>query len=173
MKALIISDIHGIKTNLYKIKDKFRKLSCDKLIVLGDLYYSSNEKDYDPQYVRNFLKSFKTNLICIKGNCDFHVINEEEPFKIQKDNLINIESNIYITHGNKYNEANWPLNNSILIFGHYHFPFIKQQDSNIYINPGSISKPRGNNKPSYLFMNDKEFTIYDIDDVIIGKIKVK
>ena len=39
MKILFISDIHGIKTNLPKIKERFIELNCDKLVVLGDLYY--------------------------------------------------------------------------------------------------------------------------------------
>ena len=39
MKLMFISDIHGIKTNLAKIKERFEELNCDKLVVLGDLYY--------------------------------------------------------------------------------------------------------------------------------------
>ena len=38
MKVLVISDIHGIKTNLPLIKDRFIELKCELLIVLGDLY---------------------------------------------------------------------------------------------------------------------------------------
>lgn len=40
MKLLFISDIHGIKTNLPKIKEIFIKENCDNLVVLGDLYYN-------------------------------------------------------------------------------------------------------------------------------------
>ena len=39
MKLMFISDIHGIKTNLEKVKAKFKELNCDNLVVLGDLYY--------------------------------------------------------------------------------------------------------------------------------------
>ena len=77
MKFIVISDIHGIKTNLPKIKERFKKLECDKLIVLGDLFYIGPRNQmiegYDIEYVKNFLNSFKDKIICIKGNCDSEV----------------------------------------------------------------------------------------------------
>ena len=76
MKLLVISDIHGIKTNLPLIKKKFKEFSCDSLIVLGDLYYNygrTGQDDYDPEYVRNFLDSFSDKLVCMKGNCDENI----------------------------------------------------------------------------------------------------
>lgn len=173
MRALVISDVHGVKTNLEKIRNRYIQLKCDKLIVLGDLYFGNSESDYDPKYVKKFLESFKDNLICIKGNCDFQVNPEKEPFPIEKDNLINLENNIYITHGHMYNDKNWILENSILIFGHYHIPFIEEIDSTVFINPGSISKPRGENLPSYLFINESEFTIFNVNDSVITSIKVR
>lgn len=171
MKALVISDIHGIKTNLEKIKNRYIELNCQKLIVLGDLYFGNDYSNYDPKYVQNFLKSFSKDLICIKGNCDFKVNSKEEPFPIEKDNIVNIAGNIYITHGDIYNETNWLVKNSILIFGHYHIPFIKKIDNNIYINPGSISIPKSKNLPSYLFINDNEYIIYDVNDSTIAELK--
>ena len=55
MKIMFISDIHGIKNNLDKIRKKYHELSCDKLVVLGDLYYigprNKIHNDYDIQYV--------------------------------------------------------------------------------------------------------------------------
>lgn len=171
MKALVISDIHGNPINLEKIKSIYNDLKCQKLIVLGDIYWKSTPYNYNPNEVRRFLKLFSKNLICIKGNCDFKIDLTKEPFKIEKDNIINIEKNIYITHGHIYNENNWPISNSILIFGHYHYPFIKKIDSNIYINPGSISIQRSNHHPSYLLIDEDDFTIYDINGSTLAKLK--
>lgn len=173
MRALVISDVHGVKTNLEKIKNRYIQLNCDKLIVLGDLYWGNSQADYDPKYVRKFLESFKDNLVCIRGNCDFQVNPDEEPYPIEKDNVINIDKNIYITHGHLYNEKNWIIENSILIFGHYHVPFIEEIGSNVFINPGSISKPRSENLPSYLLINGQEFTIFDVNDSVISTFKVQ
>ena len=80
-----------------------------------------------------------------------------------------INEDLYITHGHIYNESNWNKTNSTLIYGHLHKPFIKEIETNTYINPGSISLPKDEHKPSYLFYNEKEFVIYDIDNNIIAK----
>ena len=42
----------------------------------------------------------------------------------------------------------------------------------LYINVGSISLPRNNNKPTYMIYQNKEFTIYDIDNNIVNKCKI-
>ena len=42
----------------------------------------------------------------------------------------------------------------------------------IYINVGSISLPRDNNKPTYMIYENKRFTIYDIEDRIIVSIEL-
>ena len=64
---------------------------------------------------------------------------------------------------------NWNKENSTLILGHYHIPFIKNIETNTFINPGSISLPKDNHDPSYLFYDEKEFIIYDINDNVIAK----
>ncbi len=178
MKLMFISDIHGIKTNLEIIEEKFKELKCDKLIVLGDLYYAygSNKSndEYDVEYVRKFLESFQDKLICIKGNCD-----SENDVKASNFSIINelslvatINNDIYLTHGHIYNESNWQKENSILAYGHLHIPFIKKIETNLYINPGSISLPRKKNNSTYLIYDEEKFTIYDIYDNIIQEHKI-
>lgn len=179
MKILFISDIHGIKTNLPKIKERFEMLKCDKLVVLGDLYYIGPKnkmvEGYDINYVREFLESFKDKLICIKGNCDSEVDIMISNFPIVNElGLIStISEDLYITHGHIYNESNWQNTNSVLIYGHLHTPFIKEIETNIYINPGSISLPKTEIGPTYLYYNEEEFIIYDMNDQEIAKKALK
>ena len=40
MKILFMSDIHGIVDNLSKLDKIIEKEGIDKLVVLGDLYYT-------------------------------------------------------------------------------------------------------------------------------------
>lgn len=170
MKLLFISDIHGIKTNLPKIKERFNELQCDKLVVLGDLYYIGPRnkmiEGYDINYVKEFLESFKDNLICIKGNCDSEVNIAVSNFPIVNElGLIStINEDIYLTHGHIYNESNWPKTNSYLVYGHLHIPFIKEIETNTYINPGSISLPKSEYGPTYLYYDEERFVIYDLND---------
>lgn len=169
MKVMFISDIHGIKTNLEKIKIKFKSMNCDKLVVLGDLFYlgtGNNQKDYDPCYVKEFLESFNDKLICTRGNCDSSKdLKNLKIHNIEELTLLKtINNDIYLTHGHIYNSSNWNRKNSILIYGHYHIPFIKHIESNTYISPGSISIARQNYKETYLIYDEEKFTIYDIND---------
>lgn len=179
MKILFISDIHGIKTNLPKIKARFEELECDKLVVLGDLYYigprNTMIEGYDINYVREFLESFKDKLICIKGNCDSEVDKMVSTFPIVSElGLIStINEDLYLTHGHIYNESNWTKTSSYLIYGHLHVPFIKEIETNTYINPGSISLPKSEEGPTYLYYNEEEFIIYDMNDKIIYKKSIK
>ena len=87
--------------------------------------------------------------------------------------IATINEDLYLTHGHIYNESNWNKTNSYLIYGHLHTPFIKEIESNTYINPGSISLPKTEDGPSYLFYNEEEFIIYDINDNIIAKKTIK
>lgn len=179
MRILFISDIHGIKTNLEKINQKFEELKCDKLVVLGDLFYIGpkdyKKEEYDIEYVKDFLNSYKDKIICMKGNCDSDVDTKVCDFKVL-DTLgviSTIKEDIYITHGNIYNMNNWKKTHSILVYGHLHIPFIKKIESNIYINPGSISLPREENNPTYLYYDEDQFIIYDIFDNIVEKINIQ
>lgn len=170
VKIMFISDIHGIKTNLDLIKKRYDELKCEKLVVLGDLYYigpkNTMRDDYDIKYVQEFLTSFKDNLICIRGNCDSDVDIKVSDFPIINElSLLSINGrDIYLTHGHIYNENNWHNKNSILIYGHFHTPFIKEKDGNLYVNPGSISLPKDDNGPTYLVLEDDKFVIYNLNN---------
>lgn len=173
MKLMFISDIHGVSTNLAKIKKIFEKFEYDKLVVLGDIYYIGPRnkmiEGYNIKEVKRFLESMKDNLICMRGNCDSEVDVETSNFPIMSDLSLIMTQNhdLYITHGHIYNESNWMKENSILIYGHFHVPFIKKIETNYYINPGSISLPKGDYKPSYLVYDENKITIYDIEDNVI------
>lgn len=177
MKIMFISDIHGIKTNLDKIYKRYRELNCSKLVVLGDLYYLYNNilsNDYDTFYVKDFLESFKDELICIKGNCDSDVdcSTSSFPITLGYTKLSFTNEDIYITHGDTYNHNSWNKKDSILIYGHFHTPFIRKIDSNLYVNTGSISLPRNNSRPSYLIYDRSKFILYDINNNIIDSISL-
>ena len=179
MKLMFISDIHGIKTNLSKVKERFEELHCDKLVVLGDLYYIGPRnkmiEGYDIKEVQEFLESMKDNLICVRGNCDSEVDMMVSNFPIVNElSVIMTENNdLYITHGHIYNESNWMKKHSILIYGHLHIPFIKKIETNYYLNPGSISLPKEGYLPSYMIYDENKVKIYDIEDNIIMEEELK
>ncbi len=179
MKIIVISDIHGLVTGLDVVERKIKELNIDKLVVLGDIYYSGirnmMHKDYNPDYIESFLRRYKNKLICIRGNCDSDEDVKRNNFietkKIDKITIRN--KDFYFTHGHLYNENNWYQENTVLVFGHYHIPFIRKIGLNYYINPGSLSLPRGYDIPTYLVIDEDDIVIYDINDNIIEKIKLE
>ena len=174
MKLLIISDIHGESKNLAKIEEIFIQEKCDKLIVLGDLYYNYSYiiDEEEAEEVKKWLEKFQNKLICLKGNCDSKYEIFHSKFSII-DGIYHEKIDgydMYFTHGNIENDRTWDKENTILIFGHYHIPFIKKENTKIFINPGSISMPRGRNSASYAIYENKTFTIYEISGIIISKL---
>lgn len=179
LKILFISDIHGIKNNLQYIEKIINSEKIDKLVVLGDLYYSgpnfNNSSEVTSSYVKNFLTKHQNILICLRGNCDSDVDIKASDFPIC-NNLVLIctpKCDIYCTHGNEYNiEKNKKFENKkgVLIYGHEHYPYIKNKDNMFYINTGSISLPRNGSEPSYTIYCDGKFIIYDINGTVIDEL---
>lgn len=178
MRVIFISDIHGIKTNLKSIEKEVEK--CDKLVVLGDLYYigprNKLNENYDILYVQNFLTKNKDKLICMRGNCDSNVDICVSDFVINDGiSYLNLDGiDIYITHGDYYNINNYKELNekSVLIYGHEHIPYIKKEENRYFINTGSISLPR-NSDPTFLIYENKEFTLYDINGKVVDTLVYK
>ena len=180
MKIIFISDIHGITNNLNVIDKVMEEDNIDMLVCLGDLYYTgptyNNKYNNNSRDVLEFLTKYQNKLICMMGNCDSLVDIKASDFPICEGiSLINTDGlDIYITHGNKYNFENDRKFNrkGILVYGHEHIPYIKKKENMIYINVGSISLPRNDNKPTYAIYDKKKFTIYDVEDNIVDSIEL-
>src|SRR5574344_2063744 len=180
MKILFISDIHGVTNNLSYIKELDNKSHFDKIVVLGDLYYAgptyNREFEIDSLKVKDFLMSYQDRIIGLKGNCDSDVDIKATDFPIC-DNLALIHTDdldLYCTHGDTYSMSKnrkFVGKHGVLIYGHEHIPYIKQEDDMTYVCVGSISVPKMG-KPTYAIYEDKEITIYTIDNEVVDKIKL-
>lgn len=172
MRLLFISDIHGRMINLNYIEKLIEKNQFDKVIVLGDLYsYYDNDLNYQ---INNFITKYVD--ICVKGNCD----NEDDlkdfdiPIIYDIDCLHVDGINLYITHGDQYNNErnNKSDFKGVLVFGHKHYPFITKKNDMTYICVGSISLPRENSNPCYMIYENRRFIIYNIYGDIVDGIEV-
>lgn len=172
MKILIVSDVHSNYDNLKKV---IKENSFDKLIVLGDLFnYGFYSNDLKDNNIINLLQTYKDKLILIRGNCDYY-INYEELGLFAHD-LITIplnNHNVTLTHGNKYSKGFLPeYHGDIFMQGHTHVPMLLKENDIIYLNPGSIGKPRGGSSKSYTIFDDDKITIKTMDNDIIKEMKV-
>lgn len=176
MKLLVVSDIHGSLFYTNKIIEIMNHEEVDKVILLGDLYYHGPRnplpKDYNPMEVSKVLNSIKDKLICVKGNCDAEVDQMISEFKINDHAYLTLNNKkIMFTHGHKFNIDNKVENIDVLIYGHFHTGFIKEENNQYFINSGSITLPKNDTPNSYLIIenNNKKLTIklMDIENNVI------
>lgn len=151
--TLIMSDSHGNEPRLKQIASR---VAADHVIHCGDF---CTKKFSLPL-------SFST---VVKGNCDLADVPQEEI--LQKEGY-----RFLITHGHQYQVKTSLLSlkyralevgANIVCFGHSHFPLCQKVGDVLYINPGSITKPRGFSYPTYACLETQEGTVkvtyYHID----------
>lgn len=166
MKIMLVSDIHGNLECLDKVLRIYYKEKVDKIIFLGDFYSFYIKDEIDERL------SKIENKYIIKGNCDSNtdVLTSTLPF-MDSYYFEAFNRKIFCTHGNIYNEYKYPdVDFDILIHGHTHVPMILKKDNKYFLNPGSISYPRGGSKNSYMVINDNEIFLKDLEENIIEKI---
>lgn len=172
MRLMIASDIHGSAFYCEKMLDCYRREAPDKLILLGDILYHGPRNDlpagYRPKEVTAMLNGIKNDILCVRGNCDTEVDQMVLDFPIMADYaFLYLDGRmVYVTHGHIHNLENLPMLKSgdILLHGHTHVPAcVKTEEGIIYLNPGSVSIPKGNSHHSYMIMDEKGVIFKDID----------
>jgi putative phosphoesterase len=147
MKLLIVSDNHGSTRELEVLAAR-HKGEIDYWIHCGD-----SEFDFNHDLLMQYLK--------VRGNMDYE---QKLPNEIT-ENLNGVS--VYITHGHLFNIKMSLLNLSyrveeygakIAFFGHSHIACSFEENGIVFINPGSISLPRGR--------EDKSYAICELNDEI-------
>ncbi|EOL46122.1 MJ0936 family phosphodiesterase [Enterococcus phoeniculicola] len=132
MKYLVVSDNHGDRQILLDLVERYKE-KMDYFFHCGDSELDSHDKLWD-------------TFIVVRGNCDYGGdFLERQTISTQQDI-------VYITHGHLSNvrfgltqlsiEAK-ESNATISLFGHTHQIGCEVVDEILYLNPGSISQPRG------------------------------
>ena len=172
MKYLIVSDIHGGINGTKLIYDLYKNGNYDKLLILGDILYHGPRNDlpvdYKPKEVIKLLNELKDNIIAIRGNCDAYVDEMVLDFKIIDflDLKIN-DLDVHIEHGHFLD--NYHDKKDLILYGHTHLPRLDVIDETIYFNPGSITIPKGGNKPSYAIWDNHKIEIISNKGEVIFK----
>lgn len=161
MKVLIVSDIHGNYRNMKKIIQN--NPSFEYLFILGDVLSGPVQKGYDPDKLASLLNVYKYKIIAVKGNCDY----DTSSLKFSTDKLyitVPVDDKLFLlTHGHYYNRYNLPnVPFDVLLNGHTHVPVLDKEADKLFLNPGSASLPREDNK-TYIFYEDGVFYLKDVD----------
>ena len=167
MKIMFVSDVHGRVDFLEIIKNIYYKEKPDKIIFLGDLFYGDYESG---TVIENMFSSFN-NSIFIKGNCDRDI--DVRTSSLGFMNYYYFEAfnkKFYCSHGHIYNKYQYPeLDFDCLVCGHTHKGMILKENNKYFLNPGSISYPRGGSINSYMIVDDNGIYLKDLDENIIEK----
>ncbi|WEV44632.1 metallophosphoesterase [Streptococcaceae bacterium ESL0687] len=129
---IIMSDSHGDRKIVEDIKNKYLG-KASAIIHCGDSELPSDDKVWE-------------GITVVRGNCDFDSGYKE---------LVSLEDEgkkILVTHGHLFG-VNFGLTGlenlakqnqaDMVFFGHIHRPVAQIEDKTLYLNPGSISQPRG------------------------------
>ena len=133
MKIGILSDTHMIKECIDKTIPYLK--DCDLIIHAGDNFS-------DSKYIHNMTK---VGIMAVKGNCDFDNVEDELIF--------DIEDKVIFLCLDEIEAKAKSIDADIVIFGHTHTPLNFKKDNIIYLNPGSVSLPRGVDYKSFSIMN--------------------
>lgn len=171
---LVISDIHGDSNKLKTVLNIFKAGHYDNLIILGDILYHGPRNDlplsYNPKECIVLLNEIKDKIIAIRGNCDAEVDQMVLAFKLRNIKFLRIYNKLFIlTHGHHLDKINKLVKpDTFVLYGHTHIHKIEKINDVYYINPGSISLPKENQRPSYITIKNNELSIIDLysNDVI-------
>ena len=143
MRLLVLSDTHGLvqqAMEVYRIEEE--KAHIDAIVHLGDL--------------KSDAKALSTRLGVpvsnVPGNCDGSASREDEAV------LKTPWGNILLAHGHLEDvdygleKLSWragEMECKAAFFGHTHRPLYRWEHGMYFLNPGSLTRPRGGNEGSY------------------------
>jgi putative phosphoesterase len=134
-----ISDSHGNSKRILEALPYFE--GVEHILHAGDFCE-------DAGLVR---EAVDCQVTAVAGNCDYMV---RAPFE---ELLVLNGKRVYLTHGHLYNvkgdlsalaERARDLEVDVAVFGHTHTPQVFYQDDILFVNPGSLHRPRLGYQPS-------------------------
>lgn len=163
MKFIVCSDIHGNREALITLEKIKEEKGADKILCAGDFCPSGD------------MENLATDFLTVLGNCDrYHYFDRIVP-KMNLE-LKFLGRKIIITHGDRYSSEDFALvNGDIFISGHTHVPLLKKNSKGvILLNPGSPSRPRTEEGPTYAMITEEEITLLGFpSSVVLKKLSFK
>ena len=150
MKFLVISDTHRKIDRAGKLIVRLHD-QIDGVWHLGDNYrdFELLESRFRPLYHLAFQ--------AVPGNCDMSC---PAPNSLS----IPVEGHrVFMQHGDAYGVSGHSIGQfpiaarrekaDVVLFGHTHVPLIELKDGVLYVNPGSLTLPKGGSEPSYALLH--------------------
>ena len=172
MKLLIISDSHGTIEPIHMLLERYKN-NVQTVVHLGD----------NAQDLLQFQSAYSNiNFVAVAGNCDFITSVPRERIlsfsasdtsaSSKSASLLRPARRVLLLHGHSlnvkssYNRLMYYAQEKgvdACLFGHSHIPFVANYESVFFMNPGSVSQPRGLSRAGYGILSI-------VDDAITGEI---
>jgi putative phosphoesterase len=173
MKIGIISDTHGYPEKWQKALENFFKDS-ELIIHAGDVLYHGPRNPildgYAPQKLAEFLNNCNIPLVISRGNCDTEVDQMVLNWPILAPYTFISHEGIRIMTLHGHNESSEQLMDiaqkykvNIIITGHTHIRVLEKNNGIVFLNPGSVSLPKGDNLPSLAILENNLINIYNCE----------
>ncbi|ASS74897.1 hypothetical protein CIG75_07815 [Tumebacillus algifaecis] len=163
LRVLIISDSHGRTDRIGQVIQRVQEQvgGYDLLLHAGDHAEDVLNGDFD-------------RAVAVSGNCDPAGCEAEE----KKLDLLGVPT--LLLHGHTVHVKTSPLQLGykaaehgvqLAVFGHTHTPVLFQEGGCVFLNPGSLSYPRGYTECTYALLLlteradgiDADFSFYTLD----------
>ena len=176
VKLMFASDIHGSALYAEKLLARLKDEAPQRLVLLGDILYHGPRNElpdgYAPKEVAAMLNALRPRPLCVRGNCEAEVDQMMLDFPVMTEYfpLLLDGRMAFITHGHIWNEANLPPleTGDILIHGHTHVRAAQDKGAYYFLNPGSVSIPKGDGVRGYMVYEDGVFTLKDLDGGVLA-----
>lgn len=161
MKLMIASDLHGSAYYTRLLLTAMDREQPDRLLLLGDLLYHGPRNDlpreYAPKQVIEMLNARKSQILCVRGNCEAEVDQMVLEFPVLSEFGVVFADGltIYMLHGHK--NLDIPvMPGDILLCGHTHVPAVRKDGDHYYVNPGSVSIPKEGSCHGYMILENRQ-----------------
>lgn len=161
MKLMIASDLHGSAYYTRLLLMAMDREQPDRLLLLGDLLYHGPRNDlpreYAPKQVIQLLNARKSQLLCVRGNCEAEVDQMVLEFPVLSEFGVVFADGLtlYMLHGHK--NLDIPvLPGDILLCGHTHVPAVRKDGAHYEVNPGSVSIPKEGSCHGYMMLENRQ-----------------
>lgn len=161
MKLMIASDLHGSAYYTRLLLEAMDREQPDRLLLLGDLLYHGPRNDlpreYAPKKVIEMLNARKSQILCVRGNCEAEVDQMVLEFPVLSEFGVVFADGltIYMLHGHK--NLDIPvMPGDILLCGHTHVPAVRKDGDHYDVNPGSVSIPKEGSCHGYMILENRQ-----------------
>ena len=161
MTYLVVSDLHGSVHGLELLKRAIFAQKPDVLIVLGDILFGAF--DGDEGKICAFFASNSIPVLAVRGNCDYVFDGERLGFDLPETRSFRFAGRTFHLQHRPW--CHYFEKGDVALWGHTHVKCLYQEGGVIYLNPGSIGKPRDDG-PGYAAIDEKGIVLFDAESLL-------